>query len=111
MLLGQGIDRVHRRTAHQPEAVSYTHLDVYKRQERARAGGMTESTVDRLSLSQDRIRAIADAVRQVAALPDPVGTVLRGSTMPNGLQIKQVRVPFGVVGMIYDCLLYTSRCV
>ena len=70
--------------------------------ERARAGGMTESTVDRLSLSQDRIRAIADAVRQVAALPDPVGTVLRGSTMPNGLQIKQVRVPFGVVGMIYE---------
>ena len=70
--------------------------------ERARAAGTSGSTVDRLSLSEDRVWAIADAVRQVAALPDPVVAVVRGSTMPNGLEIKQVRVPFGVVGMIYE---------
>ena len=69
---------------------------------RARSGGTPDSTVDRLSLTEARVAAIADAVRDIAALPDPVGEVVRGSTMPNGLQIKQVRVPFGVVGMIYE---------
>ena len=70
--------------------------------DRARDIGTPESTVDRLLLTRERVSAIADAVREIAALPDPVGQVVRGATMPNGLQIRQVRVPFGVVGMIYE---------
>ncbi|MBB5871386.1 glutamate-5-semialdehyde dehydrogenase [Allocatelliglobosispora scoriae] len=68
----------------------------------ARASGTAESTVDRLTLTEARVAAIADALRQMAALPDPVGEVVRGSTLPNGLQLRQVRVPFGVVGIIYE---------
>ncbi|MEI6230524.1 MAG: glutamate-5-semialdehyde dehydrogenase [Actinomycetes bacterium] len=58
--------------------------------------------IDRLTLNRDRLKAIADAVRDVAALSDPVGEVIRGYTVPNGLDIRQVRVPMGVVGMIYE---------
>ena len=67
-----------------------------------RERGMAEGLLDRLMLEEARIRAIAEAVREVAALPDPVGEVVRGSTLANGLQIRQVRVPMGVVGMIYE---------
>ncbi|HOA59383.1 MAG TPA: aldehyde dehydrogenase family protein, partial [Dermatophilaceae bacterium] len=67
-----------------------------------RERGMAEGLLDRLMLDEARIRAIAEAVREVAALPDPVGEVVRGSTLANGLQIRQVRVPMGVVGMIYE---------
>ncbi|MEE6272930.1 glutamate-5-semialdehyde dehydrogenase [Georgenia sp. MJ206] len=70
--------------------------------ERGRASGMKDSLLDRLALTQDRIVAIADALRELAALPDPVGEVVRGSTLPNGLKLRQVRVPMGVVGMIYE---------
>jgi glutamate-5-semialdehyde dehydrogenase len=63
---------------------------------------MAESLQDRLRLDAARVAAVADAVRDVAALPDPVGEVVRGSTLANGLQIRQVRVPMGVVGMIYE---------
>ena len=69
---------------------------------RARADGTAEAIVDRLTLTPDRIAAIAQALRDVAALPDPVGEVIRGYTLPNGLQVRQVRVPLGVVGMIYE---------
>ncbi len=69
---------------------------------RGRAEGLAESLLDRLRLDPARIAAIADAVRHVAALPDPVGEVVRGSTLPNGLRLRQVRVPMGVVGMIYE---------
>jgi len=58
--------------------------------------------IDRLTLNRERLRAIADAVRDVASLSDPVGEVVRGYTVPNGLEIRQVRVPMGVVGMIYE---------
>jgi glutamate-5-semialdehyde dehydrogenase len=58
--------------------------------------------VDRLRLDRDRVRAMAAGLRDVARLPDPVGEVLRGSTLPNGLELRQVRVPFGVVGVIYE---------
>jgi len=68
----------------------------------ARAGGMKSGLVDRLTLTPERIADIADALREVAALPDPVGEVVRGSTLPNGLRLRQVRVPMGVVGMIYE---------
>lgn len=68
----------------------------------ARESGMKPGLVDRLTLTEDRIGGIADALRELAALPDPVGEVVRGSTLPNGLRLRQVRVPMGVVGMIYE---------
>ncbi|WP_125098435.1 glutamate-5-semialdehyde dehydrogenase [Leucobacter chromiireducens] len=64
--------------------------------------GIGEGLLDRLRLDEDRLRALAAAVRSVIALPDPVGEVLRGSTLANGIRINQVRVPFGVVGAIYE---------
>jgi glutamate-5-semialdehyde dehydrogenase len=67
-----------------------------------RAAGMADSMLDRLALSDRRIDAIADGLRTVAALPDPVGEVLRGGLLPNGLEMRQVRVPMGVVGMVYE---------
>ncbi len=70
--------------------------------ERARTAGTAESVVDRLTLTPERVRAIASDVRDVAALPDPVGEVVRGSTLPNGIDLRQVRVPLGVVGIIYE---------
>ncbi|MGB7817685.1 MAG: glutamate-5-semialdehyde dehydrogenase [Ornithinibacter sp.] len=69
---------------------------------RGRSGGMPESLLDRLRLDSARVVMVADALRDIAALPDPVGEVVRGSTLANGLQIRQVRVPMGVVGMIYE---------
>ncbi len=69
---------------------------------RGRENGMSRSLLDRLSLTSERIEAIAEATRQVASLPDPVGEVVRGSTLPNGLVLRQVRVPMGVIGMIYE---------
>ncbi|PLW74412.1 glutamate-5-semialdehyde dehydrogenase [Streptomyces sp. DJ] len=70
--------------------------------EKARAAGTAESVVDRLTLTPERVAAIASDVRDVVALPDPVGEVVRGSTLPNGLELRQVRVPLGVVGIIYE---------
>jgi glutamate-5-semialdehyde dehydrogenase len=70
--------------------------------ETAEAGGTSEQLVDRLRLDDTRLRAMAQGLRDVAALPDPVGEVVRGSTLANGLQLRQVRVPFGVVGIIYE---------
>lgn len=64
--------------------------------------GMQEHLVDRLRLDESRIAGIAGGLRQVAGLQDPVGEVLTGSTMPNGIEMKQVRVPLGVMGMVYE---------
>ena len=69
---------------------------------RGRDAGLAEGLLDRLLLDDRRIGAIAQAVRDIAGLPDPVGEVVRGATLANGLQIRQVRVPMGVVGMIYE---------
>ena len=69
---------------------------------RGRARGMADGLVDRLTLTPARIDGIAAALRDLANLPDPVGEVVRGSTLPNGLLLRQVRVPMGVVGMIYE---------
>ncbi len=69
---------------------------------RAVAAGTAPGLVDRLTLTRERIAAIADALRDVAKLPDPVGEVIRGFTLPNGLEVRQVRVPMGVVGIIYE---------
>lgn len=68
----------------------------------ARDAGTDPAIIDRLTLTRERLEDIAHAVRAVAALPDPVGDVLRGYTLPNGLKVRQVRVPLGVVGMIYE---------
>lgn len=70
--------------------------------ETARAAGTAEAMIDRLALNPQRLDGIAAGLRQVAGLPDPVGEVLRGSTLPNGLQLRQQRVPLGVVGMVYE---------
>ena len=70
--------------------------------DRARSDGTSEALIDRLTITPDRLKAIADALREVAELPDPIGEVIRGYTLPNGLQIRQLRVPLGVVGMIYE---------
>src|SRR4051812_39393310 len=64
--------------------------------------GTPEALVDRLRLDEARVAAMAQGLRDVAALPDPVGEVVRGSTLANGLELRQVRVPFGVVGIIYE---------
>jgi glutamate-5-semialdehyde dehydrogenase len=68
----------------------------------ARSQGTPDALVDRLRLNEGRVAAMAQGLRDVAALPDPVGEVVRGSTLANGLELRQVRVPFGVVGMIYE---------
>ncbi|NLI17699.1 MAG: glutamate-5-semialdehyde dehydrogenase [Actinomycetales bacterium] len=81
-----------------PEILEANDADVRK----GREAGMKEGLVDRLTLTPARIEGIAAALREVAALPDPVGEVVRGSTLPNGLRLRQVRVPMGVVGMIYE---------
>ena len=70
--------------------------------EAGRANGMSESLIDRLSLDAARIEGIAGGLRQVASLQDPVGEILQGRTMDNGIQMKQVRVPLGVMGMVYE---------
>lgn len=69
---------------------------------RARADHMSEALVDRLTLTDTRIAAIAEQLRSVAQLADPVGEVVRGYTMPNGVRVRQVRVPIGVIGIIYE---------
>ena len=67
-----------------------------------REGGTSEAMLDRLSLTTARVEAMADGLRHVATLPDPVGEVVRGSSLPNGLELRQVRVPLGVVGIVYE---------
>ena len=68
----------------------------------SRSDGMAEGLLDRLALSPARVTGLALAVRDIVALSDPIGEVLGGSTLPNGLHLTQVRVPFGVVGSIYE---------
>ncbi|MBU9765785.1 glutamate-5-semialdehyde dehydrogenase [Mycobacterium sp. TNTM28] len=84
--------------AHVHEVLAANAADV----EAARAAGTPEAMLDRLALNPQRVDGIAAGLRQVAGLPDPVGEVLRGRTLPNGLQLRQQRVPLGVVGMVYE---------
>jgi len=67
-----------------------------------RDAGTSEALLDRLSLDAKRVSAMADGLRHVATLPDPVGEVVRGGSLPNGLELRQVRVPLGVVGIVYE---------
>ncbi len=81
-----------------PEILAANAVDT----ERAAADGMAPGPLDRLRLTDARIAAMADGLRKVAALPDPVGELLDGWVRPNGLEIQRVRVPLGVVAIIYE---------
>ena len=70
--------------------------------ERGEKDGVARAMLDRLTLDEKRVQGLADAVRVIIGLPDPVGRVVDGMTLPNGLALTQVRVPFGVVGCIYE---------
>ena len=80
------------------EVLAANELDV----QAALAAGTADSLVDRLRLNISRVDAMATGLRDLVALPDPVGTVVRGSVLPNGLHLTQVRVPLGVVAIIYE---------
>ena len=69
---------------------------------RARAAKINSSLLDRLLLTPTRVEGIANGARQVSKLPDPLGITLRHSTLPNGIDLKQITVPFGVIGMVYE---------
>lgn len=84
--------------AHSDEIVRANEEDI----ERGKKSGLSDALQDRLRLTPQRISGLADAVAQIATLPDPVGQVIRGSTLDNGIRVAQVRVPFGVVGAIYE---------
>ncbi|WP_172120803.1 glutamate-5-semialdehyde dehydrogenase [Actinomyces faecalis] len=83
---------------HEPEILAANAVDL----ERARQEGMKEGLVDRLALSEERLSGIASALHEVVGLPDPVGQVVDGQTLPNGLRVRRQRVPLGVVGVIYE---------
>ena len=70
--------------------------------ERAKADGLSTGLQDRLMLNADRIAGLANSMREIIALPDPIGEAVRGMTLPNGLKLSETRVPFGVVGAIYE---------
>jgi glutamate-5-semialdehyde dehydrogenase len=70
--------------------------------ERAKADGLSTGLQDRLMLNTDRIAGLANSIREIIALPDPIGEAIRGMTLPNGLKLSETRVPFGVVGAIYE---------
>src|SRR5271165_512696 len=93
--LGLAADRLEARTA---ELLSANATDVA----RAEKAGESPTVVDRLRLSEARVAQMAGALRSVAALPDPVGEVVEGYVRPNGLRVERVRVPLGVVGIIYE---------
>jgi glutamate-5-semialdehyde dehydrogenase len=84
--------------ARTPEVLAANEADVTAGQE----AGLSAAMLDRLTLDPARLAGIAAALREMVALPDPVGEVVRGSTLPNGLELRQIRVPFGVVGIVYE---------
>ena len=81
-----------------PEIIAANEIDLARGVE----SNIGEGLLDRLKLDEERILGLAAAVREIIALPDPVGQIVRGSTLPNGITIAQTRVPFGVVGAIYE---------
>jgi glutamate-5-semialdehyde dehydrogenase len=85
-------------TAESADIIAANGIDL----DNAKKNGMHPGMIDRLSLNDKRIEAIAEGLRQVAALPDPIGEVMDEFTRPNGMRIKKVRVPMGVVGIIYE---------
>jgi len=93
--LSQAADLLRARAG---EILAANHADVAN----ATAGGATETIVDRLRLSDSRLEAMAAGLRAVARLEDPVGEIVEGHVRPNGLRVERVRVPLGVVGIIYE---------
>ena len=73
-----------------------------KDMEAGRAASLNASLLDRLLLTSERVKGIAGGARQVSQLPDPLGVTLRKSTLPNGIELEQISVPFGVIGMVYE---------
>ena len=80
------------------EIIKANNIDV----EKGKENGLTPSLIDRLTLGKDRIKGMADGVRKVASLPDPVGNVISGNKLPNGLTVTRVKVPLGVIGIIFE---------
>lgn len=83
---------------HSDEIIKANEIDI----ENGKNAGLTESLLDRLRLTPERINGMAEGVEQVAALADPIGNVLEGRTLKNGLNIEKVRVPMGVIGIIFE---------
>ncbi|HEX4805955.1 MAG TPA: aldehyde dehydrogenase family protein, partial [Conexibacter sp.] len=84
--------------ARAPEILEANQRDL----EAGRAGEIGDALLDRLALDHGRIAAIADGARAIAALPDPVGETIDGHRLPNGIDVRRVRVPFGVVAVVYE---------
>lgn len=80
------------------EIIAANEIDI----QNARKNGMSEAMIDRLTLTETRISAMAEGVGQVMALPDPIGTILSEKTLSNGLNVKKIRVPMGVIGIIFE---------
>ena len=93
--LGAVADALEART---PEILEANARDL----EAGRESGLSDALMDRLALTEDRIAGMARGVRDVVALPDPVGEVLDGYRLPNGLDVRKVRVPLGVVAVVYE---------
>ncbi len=85
-------------STHETEILAANAQDI----ERGRGDGLTPAVLDRLTLTSERLAAIASDVRNVASLPDPVGESIEMRTLPNGLMVGKMRVPFGVIGAIYE---------
>ncbi|MCI8553468.1 MAG: glutamate-5-semialdehyde dehydrogenase [Clostridiales bacterium] len=81
-----------------PDILAANRRDV----EKAKQGGMTPALVDRLRLDENRVRGMAQGIRDTLALTDPVGEVMEGRRLENGLQLRKIRVPMGVIGIIYE---------
>lgn len=95
----QGLDCVARALTERQEDILKANARDY---EIAKEGGMAEGLLDRLKLTSDRIEAMAEGLRQIKALPDPVSEIMESFDRPNGLHIDKVRVPMGVIGIIYE---------
>ncbi|MEN9955578.1 MAG: hypothetical protein RLY34_385 [Actinomycetota bacterium] len=85
-------------TARAEEIIAANAVDL----QNAQADNMTESLQDRLRLNHERIEAISEAVAKIISLPDPIGDVIRGMSLPNALKLTQIRVPLGLIGVIYE---------
>lgn len=83
---------------HKDEIIKANNIDI----EYGKEIGLTPSLIDRLTLGEDRIKCMADGVRKVSSLPDPIGNVISGNTLPNGLTVTRVKVPLGVIGIIFE---------
>ena len=88
------------------EAIESRSIEILAANERdmeaGRKAGLNSSLLDRLILTPERVQGIAGGARQVSELPDPLGNTLRKSTLPNGIELEQISVPFGVIGMVYE---------